>query len=312
MYRAILAILLITQFPGCGEAPEIDDEDSAGLMTEEITPATVKETAVAGAFYPDNPVKLDEMLKGFIEEAEVEPMAAGDIFAIFVPHAGYEYSGACAAYAYKAASLHTPKTIVLLSPSHYEYFYGVAYPDYDEFETPLGNIEVDNSCGEAMTEDGDICVRDNIPFSEEHGIEVQLPLIKKMWPEAKIAPFIFGNPSRETADEFAAKLSGYLQTHNDVLVVATCDLSHYHPYDEATKLDAAFIAAFESGNPEAIYEAVDNGKCEIDAPGVVYSTLVTGEEHGFNRTNILDIRNSGDVTGDRDRVVGYWAAVLTK
>ena len=312
MYRAIFAILLIAQVPGCGKAPESYGEEDAGLMTDDINPAAVKETAVAGAFYPDDPVGLDDMIDGFIEEAEVEPRASGGIFAIFVPHAGYVYSGACAAYAYKTASLQTPGTVILLSPSHYEYFDGVAYPDYDEFATPLGNLEVDKSCAKAIASGDDICIKDNIPFAEEHGIEVQLLFIKKTWPRAKIAPFIFGNPSRTTADKFAVKLAEYVGTRDDVLIVATCDLSHFYPYDVAVELDAAFLIAFESGDAGAIYEAVDNGDCEIDAPGVVYATLLAGKERGFIHAEVLDKRNSGDVTGDKDRVVGYWAAVLSE
>ncbi len=312
MYRAIFAILLIAQVPGCGKAPETYHEEEGGLTDKPNIPAAVKETAVAGTFYPGDPQELGGMLDGFFEEANVEPLPAGDVFAIFVPHAGYVYSGACAAHAYKAASLQTPETIVLLSPSHYGFFNGVAYPNYDEFATPLGNIEISKSSIEAIATGNDICVCDNNPFAEEHGIEVQLPFIRKTWPGAKIAPFIFGNPDKETAVKFAENLLEYIKSRDDVLVVATCDLSHYHPYEEAVKLDGAFLAAFKTGDTDAIYEAVENGECEIDAPGAVCAALIAGAECGFTRTEVLDVRNSGDVSGDKSRVVGYWAAVLAK
>lgn len=312
MYRAIFAILLIAQFPGCGKAPDTYAKEKSELTNEANPPAAVKETAVAGGFYPDDPKELGGMIDDFFEEADVEPLQAGDVFAIFVPHAGYAYSGACAAYAYKAASLQTPKTIVILSPSHYDYFNGVAYPDYDEFATPLGNIKVDKSGLEAIASGNDICINDNGPFAEEHGIEVQLPFIRKTWPGVKIAPFVFGNPDKETAVKFADNLLEYVKNRDGVLVVATCDLSHYHPYDEAIKLDRAFLAAFKTGNTDAIYESVENGECEIDAPGAVYAPLIAGAECGFTRTEVLDVRNSGDVSGDKSRVVGYWAAILAK
>ncbi len=314
MHRAIFAILLLAQVPGCGKAPESDGINNGELLNETNNPATVKvkEAAVAGSFYPEEPDELEGMIESYFEDAEVEPLPAGEVFAIFVPHAGYVYSGACAAYAYKAASLQHPETIILLSPSHYEYFDGVAYPTYDEFATPLGNIEVDKGCSDMIALKSDLAIEYDKAFDEEHGIEVQLPFIKRNWPEAKISPFIFGNPEKETAVNFAENLIEYTENRDDVLVIATCDLSHYQPYDEAVKLDSAFLDAFKTGDSDIIYQAVDNGDCEIDAPGAVCSALIAGIAHGFARTELLDVKNSGDVMGDRSRVVGYWAAVLSK
>ncbi|MCP4229854.1 MAG: AmmeMemoRadiSam system protein B, partial [bacterium] len=312
MYRIIYVIVLTIMLSGCGGETRQPGDMNNGTDVGVNSPAAVKGTAVAGAFYPDDPDELDEMIDGFIETAEVEPLPNNGLFAIFVPHAGYVYSGASAAYAYKAASLQTPETIILLSPSHYEYFDGVAYPDYDELATPLGNVIVDNEAIKAIEAECGVCIEDNVPFAEEHGIEVQLPFIKKTWPDIKIAPFIFGNVERGIADDFAKGLAAFAEKRDDILVVATCDLSHYHPYAEAVELDKAFFDAFESGNPGAIFAANDGGKCEIDAPGVVYAALTAGEALGYTDTKILDERNSGDVTGDRERVVGYWAAVLAK
>jgi len=280
-----------------------------------VTPPAraVKTANVAGAFYPGENAVLGKAVRSYIEAAKPQGDAAG-VVALFTPHAGYAYSGAIAGEAYAQLGDRRPRTFVLLGPSHHLGAEGgVAAPTYDAFATPLGETAVDQELVAAIAEKCDVVVKNDAAFAEEHAVEVQLPFIQTLAPEAKIAPFIFCRQDGPAATSFGRALAETLRGRDDVIIVCTCDLSHYHPYDEARKLDTAFVAAFKEFDAAAIYAGDAAGDFEIDAPGPVAATFVAGKELGANRAVSLVQRNSGDVTGDiAHGVVGYFAGELVK
>ena len=145
----------------------------------------VKKTSAAGLFYPEGAKELEKMFESFGEFETVYSSRA-----IIVPHAGYIYSGKLAYKGYNFLDKNV-KNIFIFAPAHYERIYGCAVCDYDEFETPFGNLAVNKELSQEIAEFCD-CTVNNFAFEKEHSLEVQLPFIKKLFPEAKIVPVLYG------------------------------------------------------------------------------------------------------------------------
>jgi len=273
----------------------------------------VKDANVAGMFYPADADELAATVDELLENAE-GALPADDVLAIITPHAGYEYSGAVAATAFRQLEGRRPATVVLLGPSHYCASPGIAAGTYDGYETPLGVVRVDVELVAAVAEGCADVPYSDVPYAREQCLEVQLPFVQTLFHEARVAPFIFCQHDAGAAARFGKALAEAVTAKgSDVVVVATCDLSHYHPYDEAVKLDRAFIKAFERFDEAAIFVGQEAGEFEIDAPGVVAATFWYGEALGATEAVALEYKNSGDVTGDLSGgVVGYVAAAVVE
>jgi AmmeMemoRadiSam system protein B len=273
----------------------------------------VKAPNVAGTFYPGDADELAATVEGFLERGESSERA-DDVVAIITPHAGYPYSGAVAATAFRQLRGRRPATVVLLGPSHYCASPGIAAGTYDGYATPLGAVEVDKEFVASVAERCADVTYSNVPFAREHCLEVQLPFIQTLFPEGRVAPFIFCRHDPAAAAAFGDALAEVARASNgDVVVVATCDLSHYHPYDEAVALDRAFIKTLERFNEGAIFAGQEEGEFEIDAPGVVAAAFRCAKALGATKVAALEYKNSGDVTGDSSGgVVGYVAAAVVK
>lgn len=283
---------------------------AAGSAAEK---AVVKPPNVAGKFYPGEADELKAAVEGLLEGADAS-VPADDVVAIITPHAGYEYSGAVAATAFRQLRGRRPATVVLLGPSHHCASPGIATGTYDGYETPLGVVRVDVELVAAVADGCGDVTYSNVPFGREHCLEVQLPFVQTLFPEARIAPFIFCQHDAGAAARFGNALAEAVAGKDaDVVMVATCDLSHYHPYEEAVKLDRAFIKGFERFDEAAIFVGQDTGEFEIDAPGVVAASFWYGKAVGATEALVLEYKNSGDVTGDLSGgVVGYAAAAVVE
>jgi len=295
---------------GCGKKAEPPPVPPSGAGEPH---GLVKEPNVAGGFYPADAAELSASVKGYLAAAATATPAEG-VVVLFAPHAGYPYSGAVAALAYKQLEGRKPATVVLLGPSHHSAAEEIATGTYDGYRTPLGTAAVDTAfVTDVQRKCADVRY-DNAPFAEEHGLEVQLPFVQTLFPDARVAPFIFCEHDATSADRFGRALaSAVAARRDDVLIVVTCDLSHYHPYAEAVKLDGAFVAAFKGFDAAAIFAGEEAGTFEIDAPGPVAAAFVAARELGATRALPLEYKNSGDVTGDKSAgVVGYFAGVLTR
>lgn len=272
----------------------------------------VKQPNVAGMFYPADAEGLRAVVAEKIEAASTLYNAA-DVVAIFTPHAGYDYSGGVAGLAFKQVTGRRPTTVVLLGPSHHVAAPEVAAPTYDAFATPLGTVKVDEPFIAAVERSCGVVRRDNVPFAREHCLEVQLPFVQALFPGARIAPFIFCYHDATAAVSFGKSLAAVIkEAPGDIVIVATCDLSHYHPYPEAVKLDTAFVRSFERFDAGAVFAGVEADEFEIDAPAVVAAAFVAAKELGGVSARALTYKNSGDITGDKGNVVGYLAGVVVK
>jgi AmmeMemoRadiSam system protein B len=263
----------------------------------------VRPPAVAGAFYPADADVLRQMLEQFAAQVRLETMPPPPC-AVIAPHAGYVYSGPVAAYAYapmQGASGQFER-VILIGPSHRLAFSGLAVSSADAFDCPLGQVPLDR---EAIAELLDLtCVRClDQAHAQEHGLEVHLPfLITTLDARAhpfSLVPIVVGDAS---AQEVAAALGPWLCRPRTLIVVSS-DLSHYLDYEAARRMDRQTASAIEALTPQHIGPEQACGRVAIQ--GLLHLAQAAGL-----KARTLDLRNSGDTAGPRDRVVGYGAFVL--
>jgi len=270
----------------------------------------VKTPNVAGQFYPSDPKQLSQMIDGFMNAAKVEDIP--NIIALVSPHAGYEFSGPVAAYGYKAIKGRNYKTVVVLAPSHYVGFRGMSVWLSGKFRTPLGDIPVDSQFVSQLIAANPQVSFVAEAFQKEHSLEAQLPFLQKVLPNFQIVPIIMGQPSYQDCQVFARELAKITGSRNDVLVVASTDLSHFHVSSEAETIDRKTISYLKNSDASGLWQnssPSDPGMCGL-VP--VVTTLLYAQARGENNIRILKYSHSGMVTGDMDRVVGYVSAVINK
>ena len=271
----------------------------------------IREPAVAGAFYPDKPEVLSRDVKRYLENAKKEKIE-GDIFALISPHAGYMYSGQVAAYAYKLVEGKVFDSVVVIAPSHRALFKGASLYDRGGYRTPLGVVPIDTELSQKMMERAKEIQFLPEAHSQEHSLEVQIPFLQVVLKSFRLIPIVM-EPywSWETCQSLASAIAETVRGKN-VLLVATSDLSHFHSYDEAVKLDKIVLTHIERFDPEGLNRDLRSHRCEACGGGPMISIMLAAKALGANQGKVLKYLNSGDVTGDRSRVVGYAAGVFYK
>jgi hypothetical protein len=288
--------------------------ESAAEEPAEGAPRKIKDPAVAGLFYPSDARTLAGDIERYLAAAQ-PGKPEGKLRGVVAPHAGYQYSGPVAAYAYKLLKGSDIRTVIVMAPSHYAEFQGVALPDEDAFRTPLGVTRVSSKVA-ALAGKGPFAINPRAtvyrpgwaaesplrvsgagnPFTWEHSVEVEIPFLQSVLRDFRLVPMVFGQQVNEA--EAAKVLAGILD--DQTLIVASSDLSHYHPYGKAQELDSACVKAICDLNVEALGGQEACGKSPI-------LTLVHIARAKGWKAQLLDCRNSGDTAGDRSRVVGYAA-----
>ncbi|TVQ86101.1 MAG: AmmeMemoRadiSam system protein B [Chromatiaceae bacterium] len=268
--------------------------------------------AVAGLFYRSDPDGLRNEVQAFIAAGAAGAHSTGagrsgagaarpDVGtapkALIVPHAGYPYSGPIAgsAYASLGAEAAAVRRVVLLGPAHHYGFHGIAYSEAEAFATPLGPVLLDRAALAAIADLPQVWPLE-VAFDGEHCLEVQLPFLQVLFGDFRLVPLLVGTSNAASIAAVLERLWGGPET----LIVISSDLSHYLPYETARALDARTSAAICALRPEAI--AADQACGRLPIAGL----LRTAAAHGL-RGRLLDLRNSGDTAGPRDRVVGYGA-----
>jgi AmmeMemoRadiSam system protein B/AmmeMemoRadiSam system protein A len=256
--------------------------------------SAIRPAAVAGMFYPGASVELGRDVLAMLDETRIAPLVPGVPKGLIVPHAGYIYSGAVAANAYALLrpAVGIVKRVVMLGPCHRVAVRGLALPAAAAFETPLGRVEIDADAVAAIRGLPQVGVN-AATHAHEHSLEVQLPFLQQLLKEFKLVPLVVGTATPGEVAEVLDALWGGPET----LVVISSDLSHYHPYDEARALDRRTV--------QAIAELrVDIDHAQACGATPVTGFLVAAKRRGL-QPELLDLRNSGDTAGGRDRVVGY-------
>ena len=259
----------------------------------------IRKPAVAGMFYPADPGELGKMVGDCLTGVQCGENPAVPK-AIIAPHAGFIYSGpiAASAYARLEPARATITRVVLIGPSHRVALAGLALPGVEAFATPFGPVQVDAAAVAALAALPQVSVM-QAAHADEHSLEVHLPFLQRVLDDFTLVPLVAGDA---TADEVAEVLE-LLWGGPETLIVISSDLSHYHDYETAKRMDAATSEAIEALDGDRIGH---DGACgRVPVRGL----LAVARRRGL-RAATIDLRNSGDTAGPRDRVVGYGAYVV--
>jgi len=270
-------------------------------MTNNATNETIlRPPAVAGLFYPADSAQLHKEVQTYLRTASNAPETEPVPKAIIVPHAGYVYSGpvAASAYARLLPSRDRIRRVVLLGPSHRVPFHGLATSSVDAFVTPLGQIPLDQ---QAITSLGNLpqVQRLDTAHAEEHSLEVHLPFLQETINHFQLVPLVVGDTRPVEVAEVLERLWGDTET----LIIISSDLSHYHDYTTAQRLDRDTSTAIEHLQVETLQ--AENACGYIPISGLLY----LARKRNLH-VSTIDLRNSGDTAGPRDKVVGYGAYVV--
>jgi AmmeMemoRadiSam system protein B len=271
--------------------------------------------AVAGTWYPRTAGALGREVDGYLADVP-DDRAPADVGALIAPHAGLMFSGPVAAHAYKAVAARPYDVAVLVGPSHFVAFDGVALYPGAAFDSPLGQARVDEAGADAMAA-FDVIEPDAGPHEREHSLEMQLPFLKRVLPDVPIVPLLMGYQDRETIGALAEAMVAVFRTRRALLIAST-DLSHYFDATTAESLDRRvqdcvpevdadrFLAVFEQ------YPEGDRGRYVACGGGPAIAVMRAARLLGATAGRVLRYSHSGVISGDYDGVVGYMAAIFAR
>ena len=275
----------------------------------------VRQPAVAGSFYPADPKDLEKMIDGFLARAG-SPASPDPVVALIAPHAGYQYSGAVAAHSYALLRGRKFDRVVVIAPSHFEGFDFTSVYDGDSYVTPLGAIPVDKAFAAKLAGMGkgiQLSQRGHTPAGKqgEHALEVELPFLQRTLGQFQLVPIVMGDQSYQSSRTLGVALAKLIQGTN-TLIVASSDLSHFHTADEASRIDHNTLQAIEDWDTLSLSKNFQSRVWEACGGAPIVAAMIAAQRLGANQAKVLKYANTGDVTGDRSRVVGYGAVALLR
>ncbi len=281
----------------------------------------LKQPAVSGMFYPAG----EEALRESIENSFTSSFGVGEIptlkcenykgdypFNVFVPHAGFIYSGPAASFAYdKIVREGFPDTFIILSPNHTGIGKEISVFNEGEWITPLGNVKVDEDFANAIINNADKASSDFTAHIQEHSIELQLPFLQYFSNNFKIVPITFGYQSFENTLEVAkAIVSASKEVESSYCVIASTDLSHFYTQEGANSADSLVLQDIEEMNSKKLFDDVISKDITMCGYGPVLTTIELSKLTGLNQSEVFTHYTSGDITGDLSRVVGYASGIF--
>lgn len=271
--------------------------------------AETRKAAVAGSFYPQEKSELNQTVVGLLDSVKPKEKTSDIIKAIVVPHAGYFYSGKIAAQAYQHVAHLQPRRIIVLGPSHFVSIgENVALPDHSYWQTPLGKIEIDDELRNQLLKENPFVQINNTAHVKEHAIEVQLPFIQTLFPQAKVLPIAINSLDR--AKDLARILIKYAD--QDTLIITSTDMSHYQNASAAQAMDETTIHNLLNQDIDALRAGLTEGTMEMCGQAAVMTLIELVKLMGAIDITRLDYQHSGAVSEDQNRVVGYFSAVLIR
>ena len=270
----------------------------------------IKEADLAGSWYSDNPRILKKGINNYLKNAKVEPLKK-EVIALICPHAGLIYSGNVAAYGFKALENKKIDTVILVGFSHRIDFDGIAVFSYEGFKTPLGALTVDKKLTEKIS-----LVHKKIftypeAFENENSIELILPFIQAVFGSPKVLLLALGRQSWENCEILGEALAEVLEGEGNFLIIASTDMSHYLSFSLAEKTDASTVDLIGAMNPRDLFFAC-YGQNRLCGLGAVVSTMIAAKKIGATKLEVLKKSTSAEVSGDKERVVGYLSAVMVR
>ena len=268
---------------------------------------TVRPSAVAGTWYPGTAGALAAAVDAHMALATRE--LAGELVALVAPHAGLMYSGPVAAHAYRLLAGRTFDAAVIVGPSHFVGFDGVAVYPQGGFDTPFGVVPVDEECATALMGATPVIREHPKAHAREHSLEMQLPFLAHKAPGLPIVPMLMGRQTAETARALADALATVLRGRRTLLIAST-DLSHYHDAKTAARLDAVVIDHLSRLDADGLQAALDMRPEHACGGGPTVAVMRAARALGARDSIVLHYADSGDISGDKTAVVGYVAAAM--
>ena len=271
---------------------------------------SIRPAAVAGRFYPSDARALSDMVRGFLAEAEPGAQVAR---AVIVPHAGLVYSGQCAAHAFRRVEM--PRVMVILAPNHTGLVSapgGASLWARGSFATPLGDVLIAEEFARQLESRCRLVAHDPDAHRQEHAVEVELPFIATLAPGAEIVPIVLAWEDWPRCRELATGLAELIRGWpDDVLLVASSDMTHFESARRAAEKDRVALAAIERLDGEALLEACRRERITMCGRAPAAVVVEAARQLGATRAEVVDYRHSGSVTGDDSSVVAYAGVVVT-
>jgi AmmeMemoRadiSam system protein B len=269
----------------------------------------IRRAVVAGSWYPGAPAVLSAALDRYLDAADDGPRPLRRVVALVVPHAGLMYSGPVAAHAYRLLRTHPVDLAVLVGPSHFVGFDGVSVCRGAGFETPFGIAEIDDAMASSLMGAASIVHEHPPAHAREHSLEMQLPFLKHLAPQARIVPLVMGRQTAATARALGEALGEVLQG-TSALLVASTDLSHYENAEVAGRLDAIVVDHLARFDADGLQRALVERPGHACGGGPAVAVMRAARLLGARDAVVLRYADSGDVSGDKSSVVGYVAAAF--
>ncbi len=273
------------------------------------TTTTVRQPEVAGTFYPGSASTLGRDVDEMLGRAEI-PDRYGTLVGIVSPHAGYMYSGFTAAHGYKALTGRRYDAVIVVGPSHQEYFDGISIYPGTRYRTPLGEVPIHEALRSKLVGAGGDIRLSVAGHRTEHSVEVQIPFLQRVLGSFSFVPVVMGDQTAELCHTLADAIVSAASGQN-VLLVASSDLSHYHPYQDAVSLDRRVVDLVEAFQPLQLLDSLQHRRLEACGGGPIVAVMLAAAKLGATTARVIHYCNSGDVTGDKSAVVGYLSATLT-
>jgi len=298
------AVMAMTGVLILAEPPE------GGKMTNDTFPSQdIRRPAVAGSWYPGTAAELSKEIDGYLGRALPVDLPR-DPIAVIAPHAGYAYSGPTAAWSFLQLKGRNYDAVIVMAPSHQEWFDGVSVWDRGAYQTPLGLVPVDVGLAKAIEKaDPDVHFTTK-GHGGEHSLEIELPFLQRTVPNLKIVPLVIADRSLSTCQKLARAIKEAVGSRK-VLLVASSDLYHGYSYEDCVQSDNQTLEHVETLDAEGLCKGLESGKYMACGGGPITVAIMAAKLMGATEAKILKQTNSNDVMGERGGyVVGYGAVAI--
>jgi MEMO1 family protein len=274
-----------------------------------MTTSIIRRPAVAGRFYPRDPDDLRTEARGYLDQASIIDQPRIRALGCIVPHAGYMYSGDVAGAVF--GHLEIPERCIVLCPNHTGMGRALAIMSDGAWETPLGAVAIDGELAVALKQSFQLLQEDSAAHRAEHAAEVELPFLQLRQPNLKFVPIALGTGQFEPLEKLGYALAEVLAAQKGrVLIVASSDMNHYESDAVTRAKDHRAIERILSLDPRGLYDVVTQQNISMCGFGPAVAMLTAARQLGAKSAELVRYATSGDVSGDRNMVVGYAGVVV--
>ncbi len=269
----------------------------------------VRHPAVAGRFYPGDPDDLRAEARGYLSQVNSTDQAAVRAIGCIAPHAGYMYSGHVAGAVF--ARVEVPRLCIVMCPNHTGIGRALAVMSDGAWETPLGDVPIDHELAQALKQRFPLLQEDSTAHRAEHAAEVELPFLLLRQPEIRFVPIALGTGQFEVLEQLGKALADVIAAQNEpVLIVASSDMNHYESDTVTRAKDHRAIERILTLDPRGLFDVVTQQDISMCGFGPAVAMLTAARQLGAKSGELVKYATSGDVSGDREMVVGYAGVVV--